>query len=218
MLYYVGVEGKSMSFNAIYDQIMAVDGRTSLEERRGLFIALAEELLFDAYDLRGSVQLALRQVPDEFFMDMTLHRYAAQEIGDGGLMRHTARVLKAALIYFSYLYNLSVQERATLISAALLHDTFKNWDSEKGAWGELGNRDHAAAAETELRKIFLDNHNKHSRYVGDLSVQLLDVLALIGAHTHRFDPRNPQHIMGLCPAAQVLVISDYFASQFPGDI
>jgi hypothetical protein len=87
-----------MSFLEIYDRIILIDENTSLEERKRLFTELAVVLLCEAQDIQRLVVLTLERIPDGFFMYSTEHRTAAQERDSGGLLRHTARVLKFALI------------------------------------------------------------------------------------------------------------------------
>jgi len=154
-------------------------------------------------------------VPKQFFTassSSTGRYHPPEDNGKGGSLRHTLKAIQVG-IDLSYLYNLSNYNKDIIISALLLHDTFKNW--KNGIWDKYTNYEHGKIGADKIR------HRTKDMYyfvLGNLfSVktyrQLLKIAHLVEIHMGRWAKPKAYLNRFRKRLEQIVIEADYIASR-----
>lgn len=168
--------------------------------------------------LKALVQQGLKTAPELFFTapsSSTGKYHPADEINDGGLVLHTARVVTMAQ-HLADFYGVSKQERDILTAGLILHDTRKGGDAN---WRTLQDYapDHGDVAANAISHLKGANTEKGKEVVRLAAnhmaqwTQIVDPNAKPGANgkaKSTSDPRPPADKL-----EQIVSYADYLASQ-----
>ena len=154
-------------------------------------------------------------VPEQFFTtasSSTGKHHPPEDNGKGGCIRHTLKAIQVGMD-LCRLYNLNDYNRDIIITALLLHDSFKNW--KDGKWNKHTNYEHGKVGADMIRYRAKNAYSfiYHPVISCQTYKQILKVAHLVEIHMGRW--AQPKKYLNFFRKRleQIIIESDYIASR-----
>ena len=166
-------------------------------------------------ELKTFIQGFFWYIPKEFFVapsSSTGKYHPPEDNGKGGLVRHTLKAVQVG-INLCNLYEVNQKNKDIVISAILLHDTFKNIKNR--VWGKYTNYEHGKVGAGVIREIAILEYK--SNYEGRISYKtykkILKIAHLVEIHMGRWAEPKRYYNKFRKRLEQIIIEADYIASR-----